>query len=390
MSLKTRVSVLLVSTPMLAFVVVGGLMGNERATPEQSYQHLHVFEDVVDLVLHNYVQEVQVDKVMDGAMRGLADGLDPDSAFLNPAQVKAVESGEPLPDGDVGIELTRRYYLYVIAARDGSPAHKAGLRTADTIRAIDGKPTRDLSVFEGTRLLRGKPGTKLTLTIIRGNAADPHEVVLTREKIAGPLVTGRAIGSVGYLRIASFRDGVVDELRKQAAELAKGGAKALIVDVRRTAEGPLENGIAAARAFVKDGTLAIKAGRGTPEPREPITARAGDGTIDLPLTVLLTTGTSGPAELFVAALNDNKRAESIGERTLGRAGLQKLVKLPEGRGLWLTYARYLTPSGQPIQGRGLEPSVVVDEPDVDFGSTAPATDPILDAAIERVKAKVAA
>ncbi len=390
MSLKTRVSVLLVSTPMLAFVVVGGLMGNERATPEQSYQHLHVFEDVVDLVLNNYVQQVQVDKVMDGAMRGLADGLDPDSAFLNPAQVKSVESGEALPDGDVGIELTRRYYLYVIAARDGSPAHKAGLRTADTIRAIDGKPTRDLSVFEGTRLLRGKPGTKVTLTVIRGNAADPHEVALTREKIAGPLVTSRLIGAAGYLRIASFREGVADDVRKQAAELAKGGAKALIVDVRRTAEGPLENGIAAARPFIKSGTLAIKAGRGTPEPREPITARAGDGTIDLPVTVLLTTGTAGPAELFVAALSDNKRAELIGERTLGRAGIQKLVKLPEGRGLWLTYARYLTPNGQPIQGRGLEPSVVVDEPDVDFGSAPPTTDPILDTALERVKTKVAA
>jgi carboxyl-terminal processing protease len=390
MSLKTRMSVLLVSTPMLAFVVVGGLMGNERATPEQSYQVLHVFSDVVDLVLNNYVQEVQVDKVMDGAMRGLADGLDPDSAFLNQAQVKSVESGEALPDGDVGIELTRRYYLYVIAARDGSPAHKAGLRTADTIRAIDGKPTRDLSVFEGTRLLRGKPGTKVTLTIIRGNAADPHEVALTRETITGPLVTGRPIGSVGYLRIASFRDGVVDELRKHAAELVKGGAKALIVDVRRTAEGPLENGIAAARPFIKNGTLAIKAGRGTQENRESITAGAGDGTIDLPVTVLLTTGTSGPAELFVAALNDNKRAESIGERTLGRAGIQKLVKLPEGRGLWLTYARYLTPNGQPIQGRGLEPAVVVDDPDVEFGTAPPTTDPILDTALERVKAKAAA
>jgi carboxyl-terminal processing protease len=390
MSLKTRVSVLLVSTPMLAFVVVGGLMGKERTPAEQSYQHLQVFEDVVDLVLHNYVQEVKVDKVMDGAMRGLADGLDPDSAFLNPAQVKAVESGEALPDGDVGIELTRRYYLYVIAARDGSPAQKAGLRTADTIRAIDGQPTRDMSVFEGTRLLRGKPGTKVTLTIIRGNAADPHEIALTREKISGPLVTSRLIGSAGYLRIASFREGIADEIRKQAADLAKNGAKALIVDVRRTAEGPLENGIAAARPFVKTGTLAIKAGRNATEQRESIPARAGDGAIDLPVTVLLTTGTAGPAEIFVAALNDNKRAELIGERSLGRAGVQKLVKLPEGRGLWLTYARYLTPSGQPIQGRGLEPSVVVDEPDVDFGSTAPATDPILDAAIERVKAKVAA
>ena len=390
MSFKTRISVLLVSTPVLAFVLVGGLIGKEPGSGEQTYQHLRVFEDVVDLVTHNYVGEVQVDKVMDGAMRGLADGLDPDSAFLNAGQVKSVESGETLPDGDVGIELTRRYYLYVIAARDGSPAEKAGLRTADTIRAIDGKPTRDMSVFEGTRLLRGKPGTRVTLTIIRGNAADPHEIALTREKIAGPIVTSRMIGTAGYLRIASFREGVVDEVRKQAGELSKSGAKALIVDVRRTAEGPLENGIAAARVFVKSGTLAIKAGRGKPEPRETVAARAGDGAIDLPATVLIATGTSGPAELFAAALQDNKRAESIGERTLGRAGIQKLVKLPEGRGLWLTYARYLSPSGTQIQGRGLEPNVVVEEPDVEFGAPAPQRDPVLDTAIERVKIKAAA
>ena len=220
MTFKTRMSVLALSTPVLAFVLVGGLMGANTAqtsTP-QTYQHLRVFDDVVELVMNNYVTEVQVDKVMDGAMRGLADGLDPDSAFLSPGQVKSIESGEAPPDADVGIELTRRYYLYVIAARDGSPALKAGLRTADTIRAIDGKPTRDMSVFEGTRALRGKLGTKVTLTIIRGNAADPHEVVLVRDKVAGPIVTSKLIGSTGYLRIASFRNGVVEELRKQSAE----------------------------------------------------------------------------------------------------------------------------------------------------------------------------
>jgi carboxyl-terminal processing protease len=395
MTFKTRVSVLLLSTPVLAFVLVGGLMGKEQASGDRVYSHLKVFDDVVDLVLHNYVGEVQVDKVMDGAMRGLADGLDPDSAFLNPGQVRAVESGEALPEGDVGIELTRRYYLYVIAARDGSPAQKAGLRTADTVRAIDGKATRDMSVFEGTRLLRGKPGTKVTLTIIRGNAADPHEVTLVRDKMSGPLVTSRLMGTAGYVRIVSFRNGVVEELRKHVSDLSKNGAKAVIVDVRHTAEGPLENGIAASRVFIKSGTLAIKAGRGKTESgksenREPVSAQAGDGAIDLPVSVLVTTGTSGPAELFIAALGDNNRAELVGERTLGRAGVQKLVKLPEGRGLWLTYARYLTPKGNPIQGRGLEPTVPVDEPEVEFGAAAPDKDPILDTALERVKSKAAA
>ena len=118
---------------------------------------------------------------MRGAMHGLADGLDPDSAYLTADQVKQVESGAPLPPGDVGLDLTRQYYLRVIAARDGSPAAKAGLRTGDYIRAINDTPTREMSVLEGMRALRGAPGTKVSLTVIRGNAADPHVVELTRE-----------------------------------------------------------------------------------------------------------------------------------------------------------------------------------------------------------------
>jgi carboxyl-terminal processing protease len=389
MSLKTRLMVLCISTPVLAFVIVGGLMGKEPSGDE-TLQHLRVFEDVVSLVMNHYVGEVKPDKAMDGAMRGLADGLDPDSSYLSAEQVRALESKEELPEGDVGVEFTRQYYLRVIAARDASPAAKAGLQTGDTVRAIDGKPTRDMSVFEGSRLLRGKPGTKVTLTVLRNNAADPHEVVLVREKPAGPLVSGKMLGNdVGYVRIVSFRNGVVEELRRQTSALAKNGAQALLVDVRGTAEGPLENGLDAARVFVKSGTLGIKAGRAA-DAREPIAARDGDGAIDLPVSLLTTTGTSGPAELFVAALDGNKRADLVGERTLGRAGLQKLVKLSDGRGLWLTYARYLTPQGEAIQGRGIDPDLAVEEPSVEFGAPPPATDPILDAALARIRTKAAA
>src|SRR6478672_5344199 len=194
MTLKTRLSILLLSTPALLFVVVGGLMGNVL-TPrgDEAFTHLRVFDDVVTLVLGNYVEEVKIDRAMEGALKGLAEGLDPDSAYLNPQQVAEIQSGTPLPEGDVGLELTRQYYLRVISARDGSPAAKAGLQTGDYVRGIDGKPTREMSVFEGSRLLRGEPGSKVVLTIIRGNAADPHEVTLVREKPAGPLVSGRLI-----------------------------------------------------------------------------------------------------------------------------------------------------------------------------------------------------
>ena len=386
MSLKTRLSVLLISTPVLAFVLVGGLLGNSPAAgSDESFQHLRVFQDVVHLVMDNYVTEVKPDRAMEGAIRGLAEGLDPDSSYLTADMVRAIESRQALPEGDVGIELTRNYYLRVIASRDGSPGAKAGLQTADFIRAIDGRPTRDMSVFEGTRLLRGKPGTKVTLTVIRGNAAEPHDVALIRERAAGPLVSSRTLdGGFGYLRIVAFRDGVAEELRKHVADLASKGATSLLIDVRRTAEGSYENGIQAARLFVKSGTLTVKAGRET-TPRESIEAKPGDGAITSPITLLTTTGTAGAAEVFVAALDVNNRAEIVGERTLGRAGVQKLVKLPEGRGLWLTYARYLRPDGEQIHGRGIQPDVEVDEPTIEFGAAAPENDAILEAAIERMK-----
>lgn len=418
MTFKTRLSVLLLSTPVLAFVILGGLMGNASAGGggDQSLKQLRVFDDVVSLVLNNYVEEVKVSKVMEGAMRGLADGLDPDSAYLTAKQMSEMKSGAALPDGDVGVELTRQFYLRVIAARDGSPAAKAGLQTGDYVRAIDGRPTREMSALEGSRLLRGQPGSKVTLTIIRGNAADPHEIALVREKPAGSNVSGRMISlaardaqpaagasgdvpalsaETGYVRISSFRTGVVEDLQKQIAELSKSGAKSLVIDIRRTAEGPFENGIAAARLFVKSGTLAMKGGRDAGEgkpaaARETIAANPGDGAVQLPVLLLVTTGTSGAAELFAAALEGNKRAELIGEHTLGRAGIQKLVPLPDNRGLWLTYARYFTPGGEPIHGKGLDPDVAIDDPDVvEFGGQPSDKDPILDAAIERLRKKSA-
>jgi carboxyl-terminal processing protease len=412
MTTRTRLSVLLVSTPLLAFIVFGGM--GKASSGDQTFKHLRVFEDVVSLILNNYVEDAKVDKVMEGAMRGLADGLDPDSAYLTAAEVKSIDPGETVPAGDVGIELTRQYYLRVIAARDDSPAAKASLQTGDYVRAIDGKPARDLSVFEGMRLLRGAPGSKVALTVIRGNAAEPRQIELVREKTPGATVTGRMLTpGVGYIRIASFGADAAAKLRAQTEILSKSGAKHLVIDVRRTAEGPFETGLEAARLFLKSGTLAMIAGRppadeqkpanhpaakssekpAKPSPgaiKETITAKVGDGAVTLPVTLLVTTGTSGAAELFASALEGNKRTELIGERTLGRAGIQKLVRLPDGRGLWLTTARYLTPDGETIQGRGLTPDVPVDDADAEFDQPRAAKDPILDAALDRIAKKKAA
>ena len=322
-------------------------------------------------------------------MSGLADGLDPDSAYLSAGQVKQLESGTPLPPGDVGIDLTRQYYLRIIATRDGSAAARAGLRTGDYVRAIDDLPTREMSVFEGTRALRGAPGSKVKLTIIRGNASDPHVVELTRDVPPASDVTGRlAAPGVGYVRIAAIGQKTADQIRAQAADLVKAGASSLIVDVRRTSGNTLDLGLALARLFVATGTLALRETKGLD--RETIAARPGDGAIKLPATLLVDSGTSGAAELFASALVGNRRAELIGEHTIGRAGQQKLVKLPDGSGLWLTTTRYLTPGGDPLHEKGLEPTVTVDQPDVEFGQPPPAGDPVLEKAVERLAPKKAA
>jgi carboxyl-terminal processing protease len=332
---------------------------------------------------------VNVDKVMRGAMHGLAEGLDPDSAYLTPTQVKDVESPASAPTADVGLDLTRQYYLRVVAARDNSPAAKAGLRTGDYVRSIDNSPTREMSVWEGLRALRGMPGTKVSLTIIRGNAADPHVVELTRETIGPSEVIGKIVTpGVGYLRIAAIGPRTAEQVKKEVGDLTKSGAAKVVVDVRRTSGGALEDGLAVARLFVGRGVLAMREARGMEN--QTIAAAAGDGSIALPAVLLIDTGTTGAAELFAAALSGNQRAELIGERTIGRVAAQKLIKLPDGSGLWLSTSRYLTPAGTPLHEKGLEPAVPVDEPDVEFGQPAPTTDAALDKALERLAQKAAA
>ena len=388
MSSRTRLVVMSISAPIIAFAIVGGFLGKVMAR-EDTFLHLKPFDDVVGFIASNYVEEVSVEKVMQGALRGLADGLDPDSAYLSPDQVKEVEAGKALPAGDIGVELTRQYYLRIIAARDGSPAAKAGLRSGDYVRTIDDKPTREMSVWEGARALRGAPGSKVTLSIIRGSAADPHVVELIRGTMPASEVQSRiAAPGVGYVRIAAIGSDTAAQVKSQIADLQKNGAAKLIVDVRRTSTGVADQGLALARLFVNQGTLAIR--ERSANVKEPIAAAIGDGAIKLPVLVLLDAGTSGAAELFASAMAGNQRAELVGEPTIGRAAIQRLIKLPDSSGLWLSTARYLTPAGGPLHEKGLVPTVPVDEPDVEFGQTPPPGDPTLDKAIERFSVKQAA
>jgi carboxyl-terminal processing protease len=377
--------VLVVTAPVIAFAVIGGLLGKTLARQE-SYRHLRVFEDVVSLISSNYVEEANLSRVMRGAMRGLAEGLDSDSAYLSTEEAKLYESGVKPGAGETGIELTRAYYLRVIAVRDGSPAARAGLRAGDFLRAIDGKPTREMSVYEGARLLRGAPGTTVGLVVLRGSIVDPHTVEVAREVPSRADVTGRMEGAaVGYVRVAAFGPDVAKSVSSKVGELVKAGATALLVDVRDTATGSYESGVAAAKLFVPSGTIAIKAVRGAA--RQPMAAATGDGAVTQPTVVLVNDGTSGAAEIFAAALAGNQRAALVGERTHGRAALQKFVRLPDGAAMIVSNGWFLTPGGEPIHEKGLVPEVAVEVPEIEFGAAPPATDLILQKGLEKLKAK---
>jgi carboxyl-terminal processing protease len=274
----------------------------------------------------------------------------------------------------------------VIAVRDGSPAAKAGLQSGDFIRAIDGKPTRDMSVYEGRRLLRGVPGSNVELLVIRGNVADPHEVTLTRKAASGPDVTGRMQDAkTGYVRIAAFGPDAARSVAATVGELTRNGATSLLIDVRNTATGPYESGSAVARLFVPRGTLGFK--QMHKAERQATTAAPGDGAITLPVVVLVDTGTSGAAEIFAAALSGNQRATTVGEHTEGRAAVQQFVPLPDGAAMVISNGWFLTPAGDPIHDKGLTPTVAVDVPDLDFGAPPAPVDLIVQKAIETLKTK---
>ena len=387
MTNRTRLILLIVTAPIVTYTLVGGLLGRASAL-EGTYQHLRVFEDVVSLISNNYVEPVEAERVMEGALWGLAEGLDPDSSYLTEEEAQLYSDAAAGSDGDVGIgvTLTRRYYVQVVAARDGSPAALAGLRPGDFLRTIESIPTRMMSTVQAAHLLRGAPGTTVTLSVIRGNAAEPADLQVTRGTDRSANLASRIVApGVGYLRIAEFDDTIAGAIENAAGALAQQGAERLLIDLRGTASGGFEAGVAAAALFTDADPLVI---RETASGQDPLGATAGAASIAWPVVLMTNYGTSGAAELFTAALTGAGRAEAVGTNTAGRAAEQTFVDLPGGGGLLLSSTRYLTASGEPIHLAGLEPAVIAQEPGVELGQTAadPDGDPVLDTALAHLTA----
>jgi carboxyl-terminal processing protease len=379
MSARTRLAIALLSTALTGYIAVGVLLG--RVMGDTSYGQLMIFNEVVSLMLNNYVEPVNLDRAMAGANVGLTEALDGDSGYLNAEDFKLYQEGAKADDGEIGAVLTRRFgFLMVVAMRPGSPAEKAGLRTGDVLKTVDGRHSRPLSVPVGERLLRGAPGSVVKLKVLRAGS-EPLDIDVVRERLLPAEPSRRTLDDgTGYIKVREFGARTADSVRNEIEILRKSGAGRMVLDLRGAGYGSPQDASKVAEIFLKGGVVAKLSGRKISE--QVLAADPAKNGWDLPLAVLVDTGTSGPGEIVAAALKDAGRAQLVGERTFGRAAQQRAVPLPEG-GLVLTVGKYVAPGGNAIHGRGVEPSVVVDAPDADAGE---AKDPMLDKALELLRA----
>ena len=378
MSSRSRLAVALVSTALVGYVLLGNLLG--RVLGDTTYGQLSVFNEVVRFVIDQYVDPVNLDRLMSGARVGLTDALDAESTYLEPEDWKAYQQPAREGEADIGLVLTRRYgYLAVVALRPGSPAEKAGVKGGDYIKTIDSRHTRGLSLPIGERALRGAPGSVVKLQLLRPGA-DPIDVQVVRERIQQQPAKGRLLAEgPGYVKVVEVGPRTADEVRDEVLALRRGGAQSLVLDLRDAAFGAPAEGVGLAALFMKGGVVTKVVGRRAAE--QSLSADPKRAAWELPVAVLVDGGTAGPAEVVAAALKDAGHAV-IGQRTSGHAPVQRLIPLSEG-GLVLTIARYASPKGDVIHGRGVEPTVPV-SPDVDDddATRAPSRDLALEKAIE--------
>lgn len=378
MSPRSRLAVALVSTLLVGYVLLGNLLG--RVLGDTTYGQLSVFNEVVRFVIDAYVDPVNLDRLMAGARVGLTDALDAESTYLEPEDWKAYQQPAKEGDADIGLVLTRRYgYLAVVAPRPGSPAERAGVKSGDYLKTIDGRHTRGVSLPIGERILLGAPGSVVKLELLRPGV-DPIDVQVVRERLQPQPAKGRVLAEgPGYLKVAEVGPRTADEVRDELLALRRGGAPSLVLDLRDAAFGVPAEGVGLAAVFMQGGVVTKVVGRRIDE--ESLSADPKRTAWALPLAVLVDAGTAGPAEIVAAAMKDAGHAV-IGQRTSGHAPIQRLLPLSEG-GLVLTIARYVSPKGDVIHGRGVEPTVPV-SPDVDddTATQAPARDLALEKAIE--------
>lgn len=348
----------------ISFILVCSLLAwssSVYALSEKGFEKLRIFSKVLTQIESNYVQAVDEEELVTGAIHGLTSALDPHSVYMSKEVYKELQVETGGRFGGVGIEVTlKQGWLTVVAPIEGSPAEKAHILPGDRIIKIDGHSTREMGLGDSVSKMRGKSGSKITLTISRDGVKNPFEVTFAREIIKVQSVKGEMMdGGIGYARITSFQTHTGRDLGKMLKKFKKTAPiQGLILDVRNNPGGLLEEAVSVSDLFLKEGLIVSTVSRSQEIDRKEATP---DDEGDFPIVVLVNGGSASASEIVAGALQDHKRAVIMGTQSFGKGSVQSVIELDDGSALKLTIARYLTPSGRSIQSLGITPDIVVED-----------------------------
>lgn len=381
MSSRIKYTVVSASACLTVLLLIGTVLG-QGASPDDTYKHLGVFTDVVSRIKSEYVEEPDMKSVTLGALNGMLEAIDPFASYLNADQYKDYLKNRDVRRSDIGLILSKKFgYVAVVGVVPGSPASKAGFSTNDMIETIKGIATRDMPLAYANLLLQGDPGSSVELSVVRVQRPEPQTVKLVRANSVDSPVEDRLLaGQAGYLKPGALTSATLRETAADIDRLQKQGAQKLILDLRNTAVGSPQDGMGLANLFLSKGRLTYLQGQRVP--RQNFDADSSKTVTNLPLVVLTNRGTADGAEVAAAALQDNKRAQLVGERTYGDASLRRAITMDDGGAIILSVAKYYSADGKAIQDNGVTPGTLVAEaepaPEVDDNGeplTAPSQPP---------------
>lgn len=345
-------------------LVFGQMVLAERSESEAGplpLEELRIFSEVFGQVKRSYVESVDDKTLIEDSIRGMLAGLDPHSAYLDPESYKELRIGTSGKFGGLGIEVGMEDgFVRVVAPIDDTPAEKAGIKAGDLIIRIDDTPVKGMSLSDAVQRMRGKPGTDITLTIIREGEEQPLKFTLTRAVIKVKSVRSRTLeDGYGYIRISQFQTQTPSNLQKALDSLREengGKLKGLILDLRNNPGGVLSAAVEVSDAFLEKGVIVYTEGRDL-ESKQKFRATSGDILNSSPMVILVNGGSASASEIVSGALQDHRRAIVVGSRTFGKGSVQTILPLTENTALKLTTARYYTPSGRSIQAEGIVPDI---------------------------------
>lgn len=348
----------------ITLLVFFGPYGDSQvaALDKSNYKTLRTFAEVLDIIEKNYVEKVDTNTLVKEAINGMVKSLDPHSTFMTAEMFKELEMDTRGSFGGIGIEITmQKDVLTVVSPIEDTPAFNAGIKAGDQIIMIDGQYTRDLTISDAVKKLRGKDGTKVTLTIMRDGQVKPKDYVLIRAIIKIKSVKSKLFDkNIAYVRLAAFQERTTEDLKKALDELVAKTppVQGIVLDMRNNPGGLLNQAVDVSDLFMKSGTIVSTRGR-TKNMDSSAVARDNGGEPICPMVVLVNEGTASAAEIVAGALQDNGRAIIIGTQTFGKGSVQTVIPLEDGSALKLTTARYYTPNGRSIQAEGIAPDIIV-------------------------------